>query len=900
MKRKFTGLRFKLLIFISVAVLFFFVLLYFLVNKNLLLGYSQLEKDKTLIQIISAESLLKEQSDQLSTVARDYAHWDDTYNFIEDHSSTYIKSNLNDTTYSNIKINAIIMVNPEGEIVFKKGLYFNTGKPWRIAKELEQAASKGGVLVNQNLDYVSGLLWTSDGLSIVSAFDIRDSELTKKRRGTLIFVRLLDKALVEHIGKILSANLDVQYSKQLNSPMNSKLSDSGAVDIRPLDKNKIVGTKAIKDVNGSENIILHVEDDREIFKQGNASLSLFYWSAALAGLVLLIYGWLVDKVVLKRLECLNSNVKNIDMLTSSIGRIQRVEGQDEIASLGQAINAMLGRLDASLYALDSEKKRSEVTLSTLSSIGDAVITCDDSARVTYMNAAAEQLLGIHANEVKGKTLASIVHLVSDDKLTPIESNWIINTDSPIEEVSLARADGKIFVINKSASQLKDSNGNFFGTVAVLHDVTALRVLSKQLSYQASHDLLTGLVNRYEFERKLQEAIDDSMVQNRTHCLAFLDLDQFKMVNDSCGHVAGDALLKQFSSELKAKMRNADTFGRLGGDEFAILLMGCDLDKAQLILNDILTLVRDYRFSYDDKTFTVGVSIGLTEITPKQSITLSELISVADAACYIAKNAGGNRIHQYVPKEADLKEKSQQFDWLSRINLALENNQFVLYMQSIKSLSGAAPHCEILIRMKGEGDKLYLPCVFLPVAERYKLMPRIDRWVVAETFSILAQKGGSYPNLCAINLSGQTLSDEHFLSFVIDKLNQFSIDPKMICFEITETVVISYLDKARHFIQTLRALGCKFSLDDFGSGLSSFGYLKNLEVDYLKIDGMFVKSIANNNVDRAMVDSINNIGHVMQLQTIAEFVESEEVIEILKEIGVDFAQGYAVAMPEPFY
>ncbi len=897
MGRKYIGLRFKLLLYISVAVLLLFLVLYFLASKILLQGFSQLEYDKTLIQLDSAESLINLQSEQLSTVARDYAHWNDTYKFIQHTDPDYIESNLNDTTFNNLKINAIVLVNLKGETVFKKGLDLDTSKPWLLPKELEQAISKDGVLVNTAIDSVTGLLWTRDGLTVVSSFDIRDSELTQGRLGTLIMVRKLHHGHLNQIEKVLDAKLNVHFFKELNNNPNSL--PTNLISVKTLDKNEIVGTKSIKDVYGAESIILNLVDNREIFKQGNTSLRFLYWGAGLAGLLLILYGFLIDRVVLKRLQLLFKGVRSIEATASSVSRIQNVDGEDEIASLGRGINAMLGRLDNSLHALDLEKSRSEITLSTLSSIADPVITCDDSGRIMYLNSAAELLLGVLSKDTIGKPLDFVVHLLQEDMLTPIKSDWIIDSQSRLQEVTLARDDGKSLVINKSASSLKDANGNFFGTVTVLHDVTALRVLSKQLSYQASHDLLTGLANRYEFERKLQEAIDDSVAQNRSHCLAYIDLDHFKLVNDSCGHIAGDALLKQFSSELKANMRSADTLARLGGDEFAILFMGCNLDKARLILDEIQNFVREYRFRFDEKMFTVGASIGLTEISPDQTLNISELVGIADAACYKAKNAGGNRVYEYFPKVEDLKQKSQQLDWLTRINLGLESNQFTLYMQRIESLKGTKPHCEILIRMKGEGGKIYSPGVFLPVAERYKLMPKIDRWVVAETFAILASKGESFPYVCAINISGQTLSDGQFLDFVIDKIEQFSINPQSICFEITETAVISNLDKAKHFIQSLRDIGCGFSLDDFGSGLSSFGYLKNLEVDFLKIDGMFIKSIASNNVDRALVDSINNIGHVMQLKTIAEFVENDEILSILKEIGVDFVQGYGVAVPEPF-
>jgi EAL domain-containing protein (putative c-di-GMP-specific phosphodiesterase class I) len=312
------------------------------------------------------------------------------------------------------------------------------------------------------------------------------------------------------------------------------------------------------------------------------------------------------------------------------------------------------------------------------------------------------------------------------------------------------------------------------------------------------------------------------------------------------------------------------------------------------------VVREYRFTFDDKVFKIGASVGLTEISPHYNLTLSELLSTVDSACYTAKEEGGNRIHIYRSDDSDIKEHNNQLEWVSRIHLGLEKKQFVLYIQRMASLSeGAELHCELLIRMQAMDGSYYPPGYFLPAAERYHLMPKIDRWVVGEALSIIARKGASFPYVCAINLSGQTLSEEGFLEYVIEQIKLHKVDTRRICFEITETSVIANLNKARQFMHALREIGCRFSLDDFGSGLSSFAYLKNLEVDFLKIDGMFVKAIVNNKIDRAMVESINNVGHVMGLHTIAEFAENDDIINMLKEIGVDYAQGYGVAKPELF-
>jgi diguanylate cyclase (GGDEF)-like protein/PAS domain S-box-containing protein len=607
--------------------------------------------------------------------------------------------------------------------------------------------------------------------------------------------------------------------------------------------------------------------------------------------------WMLDRMVLIRLERMSEDVKRISDSADMSGRVRQFNGQDELSSLSHGINGMLDRIEDSRYELQLEKERAQVTLE---GIADAVITSNEFGYVLYMNAAAERLTGVNLSEAKIKTLHSLFRLLAEDRITAMDSEWLTDSYSTQEEVILERADGEEFVIRKSASPLYDSDGHTFATVTVLHDVTMLRRLSNQLSFQASHDQLTGLINRYEFDRKTQVAIDDAKTENRVHCLAYIDLDQFKIVNDTCGHMAGDVLLKQLANHIKAKVRSSDTLARLGGDEFALLLMGCDLVKAQEIIEGLLQVVREYRFTFDDKVFKIGASVGLTEISPHYNLTLSELLSTVDSACYTAKEEGGNRIHIYRSDDSDIKEHNNQLEWVSRIHLGLEKKQFVLYIQRMASLSeGAELHCELLIRMQAMDGSYYPPGYFLPAAERYHLMPKIDRWVVGEALSIIARKGASFPYVCAINLSGQTLSEEGFLEYVIEQIKLHKVDTRRICFEITETSVIANLNKARQFMHALREIGCRFSLDDFGSGLSSFAYLKNLEVDFLKIDGMFVKAIVNNKIDRAMVESINNVGHVMGLHTIAEFAENDDIINMLKEIGVDYAQGYGVAKPELF-
>lgn len=886
-----------MLLALAAGVLSLYVLLFFSARSVLIDGYAQLEKDKTLIQVASAESMLNDQISQLDATVKDNAQWDDAYRYMQQRDSSFIESSFSEETFSNIKVNAIIFVSNDGEVLSKQGLDFTSAQPWHIPKLIEQAFAKEGLLMDSSKDHTSGFFWTPEGICIVSAFDVLPTSGKGLRRGRMIVVRLLDQALVQHIGKLIGIQLSIQpVLGGKYAALEKRLAKDGAI-ATPLDDKQVAGYAMIKDIGGSSKLLLSTVDDRKIFKQGETNMKFLYWSSAIIALLLAVFSWLLDKLVLSRLAHLNENVKRIGESAAMEGRVQELAGHDEIASLAQGINGMLERLDESQHALQLEKERAQVTLA---GIADAVITSDTAGRVLYMNTTAERLTGVNISDAKGSTLQSLFHLMNGDKTASVGSEWLTEAESNQDEVVLERADGQEFIISKSASPLYDYRGTLFGTVTVLHDITMLRVLSNQISYQARHDSLTGLVNRYEFDNKTQAAIEDAATENRVHCIAYIDLDQFKLVNDTCGHAAGDQLLRQLAGYLKAKVRNADTLARLGGDEFGLLLMGCDLKKAQKIIDGMLNMVREYRFTFDDKVFKVGASIGLTEISPNHHLTLSELLSTADSACYAAKKDGGNRVYSHRPDDDDIKERNNQLEWVTRIYRALEKQQLVLYFQRMENLMlGNEPHCELLVRMRGEDGTLYPPGYFLPAAERYRMMPRIDRWVVAEALSIIVHKGAGFPYVCAINLSGQTLTEEGFLEYVIDLIKQDGVDARRICFEITETAVIANLNKARQFIRALREVGCRFSLDDFGSGLSSFAYLKNLEVDFLKIDGMFVKAIVNNKVDRAMVESINNVGHVMGLHTIAEFAENDDIINMLKEIGVDYAQGYGVAMPELF-
>jgi diguanylate cyclase (GGDEF)-like protein len=437
----------------------------------------------------------------------------------------------------------------------------------------------------------------------------------------------------------------------------------------------------------------------------------------------------------------------------------------------------------------------------------------------------------------------------------------------------------------------------------------VRGMEREMIYLASHDPLTGLINRREFEIRLRRAIRATRAEGSLHALLYLDLDEFKVVNDTCGHLVGDELLKQLTALLRSRVRRHDVLARLGGDEFGVLLEDCPLAHARQIAEELRRTVREFRFRWRDRLFDVGVSIGLVPIGPECG-DLNQVLSAADAACYVAKDSGRNRVHEYEQDDTLVAERYGEMQWIHRIQDAFEEQRFRLYYQMIQPLSketvpAAQPPrellCEVFLRMLDRQGRLIEPTSFIAAAERYHLIGKIDRWVVTTAFDSLAEaqrRRLSRPVLFALNISGCSLADESFLSFVEEELERSRVDPASICFEVTETAAIRKLDAAIRFMSALKGKGCRFVLDDFGSGLSSFAYLRDLPVDYLKIDGEFVRDMMDDRVKRAMVESIHQIGHVMGLQTIAEWVENRSTLEELKALGVDYAQGYWVCRPQP--
>ncbi|RMR62553.1 Sensory box/GGDEF domain/EAL domain protein [Pseudomonas syringae pv. actinidiae] len=558
-------------------------------------------------------------------------------------------------------------------------------------------------------------------------------------------------------------------------------------------------------------------------------------------------------------------------------------------------------------ALQLEKERAQTTLE---SIGDGVITIDVAGAIVYMNPAAEGLTHWKSTQASGLPLTALFNLLdeNDQKDTSTLVEQIVTgklKGGSANSKLIQRLDGSTVSVALVGTPIYNE-GVVSGAVLVLHDMTQERQYIADLSWQAAHDPLTGLVNRSEFEHRLQRVLDTVDGQAGSHCLMFLDLDQFKLVNDTGGHAAGDELLRQLCRALPQGLRDGDTLARLGGDEFGVLLVDCPADTALDIAEALREIVQTLHFMWKGRPFMTTVSIGLVQLGDTPA-TLEGSLSAADMACYMAKEKGRNRVQVYSVDDLTLSMRFGEMAWIQRLHMAMDENRFCLYAQEIASIKGEGDevrHIEILLRLRDESGRMVVPDNFIPAAERYGLMTTLDRWVVHNVFKVIAQCQSDDRHqvpqaLCAINLSGSSIGDDTFLEYLKQQFKAFAVSPGMICFEITETSAIADLDSAIRFINELKGLGCQFSLDDFCSGMSSFAYLKHLPVDYLKIDGSFVKDMLDNPINKAMVEVINNIGHVMGKRTIAEYVETPQIEFALQEMGVDFAQGYLIARPELF-
>jgi diguanylate cyclase (GGDEF)-like protein/PAS domain S-box-containing protein len=636
---------------------------------------------------------------------------------------------------------------------------------------------------------------------------------------------------------------------------------------------------------------------------------------AIIALLALLAAWFVgDVIILRRVKAL---VRTADQVAAGDldARTGIKYGKEEISQLARAFDGMVASLqehesnrELSQAILFAEKERAQVTLE---SIADAVITTDNLGNIEYMNRVAEKLTGWKSIEAQGLPSTEVFKILNGFTRESVPNPVVLvlaqqsNIELIMDTVLLSR-DGIEYAVEDSAAPIRNREGRLIGVVLVFHDVSDSRKLAIQLSHQAAHDPLTGLFNRREFERRLELAIDTLARQSKQHALLYMDLDQFKIVNDTCGHSAGDELLRQITALLQPLVRDSDTLARLGGDEFGAFLENCSPESASRIAEKLRQTICDFHFVWQDKIFPIGVSIGLVNFSTN-ALSLPDLLSAADTACYVAKDSGRNRVHIYRPEDHQLVTREGEVKWNERIQKAFENDRFHLLSQHIVSIQPDKKNFsfdELCLVMADESGKLIPPSAFLPAAERYHFMPTIDRWVIRTVFAQHAAAIKKSPSenlhLMFIKISSSSLDDESFLDFIKEQFAHYALPFESICFAIAETIAITNLTRALDFIGKLKPLGCKVALDDFGSGMSSFAYLKHLHVDFLKIDGSYVKGMATDPVDCAKIEAIQNISGVMGIETIAQNVEDYITLEKLKSIGIGYAQGSIIHPKIPFY
>ena len=603
------------------------------------------------------------------------------------------------------------------------------------------------------------------------------------------------------------------------------------------------------------------------------------------------------RLISKPVKKLVNTVKKINDTGDYSLRAEKL-GNDEMGVLVDSFNGLIKTVETQSLALTRAKNR---YLTLYDDNPTMVFNISREGLILSVNLTGAKQLGLTVEELQSCSIFDFIH--SDDAALMRDLIERCNAN-PLQvhnqEMRKICHNARIIWVRATA-RLVENELQESSLLIVYEDITETRLLNEQIAYQADHDALTGLANRNKFDRYLKRAITLAQQHNSEHVLCYLDLDQFKVVNDTCGHLAGDELLRQLGDMLRTHVRQSDFVARLGGDEFGILMYNCSPQQALLACEKLRELIKDFTFAWEDRSFTIGVSIGVSPISIVSGNAV-DLLKEADAACYAAKEKGRNRVHLFSPDDEELAIRQGEMQWVEKIRSGLERKRFVLYGQPIVPLqdTGEGLHFEALLRYRDDRGNIIPPGAFLPAAERYNLASELDRWIISNLLEWLSSRPDflNTLSLCSVNLSGLSLTDESMLKFISSQFKRWNVPTNKLCFEITETAAISNLSHATHFINQLKEQGCLFSLDDFGSGLSSFAYLKHLPVDYLKIDGLFVKDILVDEVDLAMVKSINEVGHVMNKKTIAEFVENEAIFNLLKSLGIDYAQGYGIGKPVP--
>lgn len=882
---------------------------HFVLESAVIPSFEELEVAESERSVRRVRKALEREVEMVARTAVDWGSWNDLYRYVADPYEEFIESNLPNGTFDALKFNLLFMYDAEGRVVWGKvfdrddrGVLVEITVPEFASpqKAWPNALLYGSALLGDS----RGLLFTSKGLMFTAAVPILTSKGEGPVRGTLVIGRFLDELVLAEVQDFLELSFDI---RRIAPGDATTVTDIGVDPLPALDEirtrvssdGSVVGYAALPEIATDARWLLRAYTPGSRSALGRSSAVTALTMTAVAGIaVMLTLLIAIGSIVVRPLTGLRSRMAN---LAGGAARTESplTDRSDEIGALAREFESLLDSLDETAVSLRTSEQRYRSLYDETPSM---FLTVDEGLRIRSANEFGARAMGYEVEVLYGMP-AQQLYIESDRMKFEQRIAECYQQPDVLHrwELRKERRDGEVLWVKETARVLTD-DGLGKSLLIVSEDVTEARRLSQELTFQATHDTLTELVNRREFERRVGRILDSVRANGSEHALCYLDLDQFKVVNDTCGHAAGDELLCQLSRELSRHLRRHDTLARLGGDEFALLLEHCSLEAARNVADTLLRTVRDFRFEWNDTRFAVGVSIGLVPIDAT-SDEVEELMSCADAACYAAKDEGRNRIKVYRPGDRELATRFGEARWVTRLQTALEEGRFRLYHQVIAPLNGCTAtgeYFEILLRMIDEKGRLVAPESFLSAAERYGIIGRLDRWVIGEVLELFTQNAGLLDRvaMCSVNVSGQSLSDDEFHEFLFEALERTSVPASKLCFEITETAAIAHLDSTARFMARIRALGCRFALDDFGSGVSSFAYLRQLPVDLLKIDGVFIKNLLRDPANAAITRSINDIAHTLGHQTVAEFVESESILSEVRSIGIDFAQGYAVGRPVP--
>jgi diguanylate cyclase (GGDEF)-like protein/PAS domain S-box-containing protein len=882
---------------------------HFVLESAVIPSFEELEVAESERSVRRVRKALEREVEMVARTAADWGAWNDLYRYVADPYEDFIESNLPKGTFDALKFNLLFMYDTEGRVVWGK-VFDRDDRGVLVEITVPEFASPQKAWPNAllygsaRLGDSRGLLFTSKGLMLAAAAPILTSKDKGPVRGTLVIGRFLNERVLAEVQDFLELSFDI---RRIAPGDATTVTDIGANPLPALDEirtrvssdGSVVGYAALPEIATDARWLLRAYTPGSSSALGRSSAVTALTMTAVAGIaVMLALLIAIGSIVVRPLTSLRSR------MASLAGGAARTESPltgrgDEIGALAREFESMLDSLDETTASLRTSEQRYRSLYDETPSM---FLTVDEGLRIRSANEFGARAMGYEVEALYGMPAQQLYiesdrmkfeqHIAGCYQQPDVLHKW---------ELRKERRDGEVLWVQETARVLTD-DGLGQSLLIVSEDVTEARRLSQELTFQATHDTLTELVNRREFERRVGRVLNSVRASGSEHALCYLDLDQFKVVNDTCGHAAGDELLRQLSRELSRHLRRHDTLARLGGDEFALLLEHCSLEAARHVADTLLRTVRDFRFEWNDTRFAVGVSIGLVPIDAT-SDEVDEIMSCADAACCAAKDEGRNRIKVFRPGDRELATRFGEARWVTRLQTALEEGRFRLYRQVIAPLNGctaAGEYFEILLRMVDEKGRIIAPESFLSAAERYGIIGRLDRWVIGEVLEQFTQHADLLDRvaMCSVNVSGQSLSDDEFLEFLFEALERTSVPASKLCFEITETAAIADLDSTARFMARIRALGCRFALDDFGSGVSSFAYLRQLPVDLLKIDGVFIKNLLRDPANAAITRSINDIAHTLGNQTIAEFVESESILREVRSIGIDYAQGYAVGRPVP--